>query len=149
MTTLVLGFGNAWRGDDAAGLEVARMLRCSAPDGTRIEEYEGEPSGLIDAWEADDEVVLVDAVSSGASPGTVYRLDPLEKPLPAELFRHSTHHLGLAEAVEMARVLDRLPARLALYGIEGRSFHTGEPLCPQVRRAVERVAAELAERLKD
>ena len=147
MTTLVVGVGNAWRGDDAAGLEVAQLLRRAAPDGTQVVEHEGDPSGLIDAWEGEDEVVLVDAVSSGAPPGTVYRLNPLEKPLPAELFRRSTHQLGVAEAVEMARVLDRLPARLAVYGIEGRSFHAGEPLCPQVRQAVGRVASELAGRL--
>jgi len=144
----VLGVGNAWRGDDDAGLEVARMLRRTAPDGTHVVDYEGKPSGLIDAWEGENEVVLVDAVRSGAPPGTVHRLNPLEKPLPAELFRHSPPPLGVAEAVEMARVLDRLPTRLALYGIEGRSFDAGGPLDPQVRSAVERVAAELAERLK-
>jgi hypothetical protein len=35
------------------------------------------------------------------------------------------HHFGLAEAVELARVLDRLPPRLWIYGIEGRQSEQG------------------------
>lgn len=99
------------------------MLRATAPPGARIREYEGEPSGLIDAWEGEGEVVLVDAVSSGAPPGTVHRLDPLKGPLPAELFRRSTHHLGVTEAVELARALDRLSDRLEPTSSRPRRAH--------------------------
>jgi len=148
MTPLVLGVGNDWRGDDAAGLEVARLLRSTTPPVARIVEYEGEPSGLIDEWQGAGDVVLVDAVSSGAPPGTVHRLDPLGGPLPHDLFRASTHHLGVAEAVELARALERLPSRLALYGIEGRDFDAGAALGPEVRSAVYQVAGEIAEQLR-
>ena len=58
--------------------------------------------------------------------GTIHRLDASERELPAELFRASTHHVGLAEAVELARALGRLPARTVIYGIEGESFEIGE-----------------------
>ena len=111
MTPLVLGLGNEWRGDDGAGLEVARAVRAIAPPGARIVEFEGEPSSLIDAWAGEREVVLVDAVSSGAPPGTVLRPDLLREPAPISAFPRSTHHLGVAEAVELARALDRLPGR--------------------------------------
>jgi hydrogenase maturation protease len=82
----------------------------------------------------------VDAVSSGAEVGTVHRLDASESELPTELFRASTHHVGLAEAVELARALGRLPARTIVYGIEGKSFQVGEELAPEVAAAVEPVA---------
>ena len=144
MTALVLGVGNAWRRDDAAGIEVVRRLR--ADPALRAREYEGDPAGLIEAWDGEPEVVLVDAVGSGARAGTVHRLDPLSEPLAPGLFRRSTHHLGVAEAVELARALDRLPARLELLGIEGADFGVGEGLSPEVERAVEQVASELARR---
>ena len=144
MTALVLGVGNAWRSDDAAGIEVVRRLR--AVPALRARDYEGDPAGLIEAWDGEPVVVLVDAVSSGARAGTVHRLDPLLEPLPAELFPGSTHHLGLPEAVELARALDRLPGRLELLGIEGADFGAGEGLTPAVERAVEQVAAELERR---
>lgn len=149
MTPLVVGVGNDWRGDDAAGLEVARLLRSTAPPGARIVEYQGEPSGLIDTWQGEGEVILVDAVSSGAPPGTVHRLDPLRGPLPPDLFHASTHHLGVADVVELARALERLPSRLALYGIEGRDFDTGAALGAEVRSGVDQVAREIAEELRE
>ena len=86
---------------------------------------------------------LVDAVSSGSAAGTVLRIDAAEQELPTELFRASTHHLGLAEAVELARALGRLPARTVFYGIEGASFDAGEGLSAEVAAAAARVAEEI------
>jgi hydrogenase maturation protease len=141
----VIGVGNPWRRDDAAGLAVARRLRGTLPAGVELLEREGEPAGLIDAWDGADALWLVDAVSSGAAPGTVHRLDASAQELPAGLFRASTHHLGLAEAVELARALGRLPIRTIFYGIEGASFDVGEELTPEVEAAVVRVADAVRE----
>ena len=40
---LVIGLGNGWRGDDAAGLAVAQALA----DDPRVRAFEGEPIGLV------------------------------------------------------------------------------------------------------
>jgi hydrogenase maturation protease len=146
---IVIGVGNPWRRDDAAGLMVARRLRGALPEGVEVLEREGEPTGLVDAWEGADALWLVDAVSSGAAPGTVHRLDASEHELPAELFRASTHHLGLAEAVELARALGRLPVRTIFYGIEGASFDAGEGLTPEVEAAAGEVAASVREEVTE
>jgi len=136
----VIGVGNAWRRDDAAGLEAARRLRGTLGQGAEVLEREGEPAGLIDTWEDADALWLIDAVSSGSPPGTTCRIDVSAEELPAELFRASTHHLGLAEAVELARALGRLPQRVVFYGIEGASFDVGQGLSPEVEAAVAEVA---------
>ena len=109
--------------------------------------YEREPVGLIEDWAGADAVIIVDAVSSGAPPGTIHRLDPLSEPIPAALSQGSTHAFGLADTIELARTLDRLPARLTVYGIEGEQFGAGGALSTPVRAAVEAVRAELVERL--
>lgn len=140
---LVVGVGNAWRSDDGAGSAVARLL---AGD-PRVLAYGGEPVGLIETWGGADEVLLVDAVSSGAPPGTVHRIDALAAALPTTLGRGSTHAFGVQETIELARVLGRLPPRLELYAIEGERFIAGEELSPAVERAVEDVARELRARL--
>jgi hydrogenase maturation protease len=140
----VIGVGNAIGGDDAAGLEAVRRLRPHVPADVELVEREGEPSGLLDAWEGAEEAIVVDAVRSGAPPGTVHRLDARRRPLPSRLLRSaSTHALGVAEAVELGRALDRLPPRLLVYGIEGRAFEAGAGLAPAVERAVERVVEEV------
>lgn len=144
-SALVIGVGNEWRSDDAAGLVVARRLAELAP-GLRVAERAGEPVDLIDAFADQDEVILIDAVESGARPGTIHRVDAGLRKLPSELFRGSTHALGVAEAIELGRALGRLPRTLLLFGIEGRSFAAGASLSPDVERAAERLARELRER---
>ena len=132
---VVVGIGNAARGDDAAGLIAARRL-----DGL---EHEGDPVGLLDAWRDAEVAVVIDAVRSGAPPGTVHRFDASRSPLPAALLRSSTstHAVGLAEAIELGRALARLPPRLIVYGIEGERFDAGAGLTPAVAAAVGAVAA--------
>ena len=90
---------------------------------------------------------LVDAVSSDGEPGNVYRFDTAAEPLAARLRPRGTHALGVADTIELARALGRLPRRLVSYGIEGRCFAHGASLSPPVREAVavvsERLLAEL------
>jgi hydrogenase maturation protease len=140
---LVIGIGNAWRSDDAAGLAVAHALQASPPPGVEVLAREGEPTELIDLWADAEAVWLVDAVSSGAPPGSVHRLDATSESLPAALFRVSSHLVGLAEAIELARALGRLPGHVVVFGIEGARFEAGEGLSPEVADAVERVAGRL------
>ena len=80
---------------------------------------------LLSLWEDYETAIVVDATQSGAEPGTVRRLPVHDEPLPEELRRTSTHLLGVAEAVELARALGKLPARTIVYGIEGGSWDTG------------------------
>jgi hydrogenase maturation protease len=144
----IICVGNPLRGDDAAGFAVARRLAGSLAGDVELLEREGEPTALIDAFDGADAVWLIDAVRSGAPAGTVHRLDASETELPVELFRGSTHHVGLAEAVELARALGRLPRRTIVYGIEGAGFELGEELTPAVADASERVAAAVLEEVE-
>lgn len=155
----VIGLGNRWRGDDAAGLEVAPALRSFVGDArsaaasagihgrARVVEFEGDPAALIDRWRRTDDVVLVDAVVSGSPPGAVHRLDASDDPLPSAFARSSTHVFSVAEAIELARALDRMPRRLRIYGIEGEDFGHGTPLMPAIRQAVDVVVGELRAQL--
>jgi hydrogenase maturation protease len=127
---------------------VARRLRGRLPDTVSVLEHEGEPVSLVDAWSGAEGTVVIDAVSSGAAPGTIHRLDGRRERLPAELFPGSTHTFSLAEAVEIGRALERLPGRLLVIGIEGKSFAAGLGLSPEVERAVGELVAELGELLE-
>ena len=134
---LIVGVGNPDRGDDGAGIHAARRLRPLR----RVAEVT-DCSTLLDLWAEEDDVTVIDATSSGAEPGTIVRLDGLCDVLAPSAPR-STHSLGLAESVELARALGKLPSRLTVYGIEASSFHHGESLSPQVEAAVETLARSL------
>jgi hydrogenase maturation protease len=92
-------------------------------------------------------VILIDAVRSGAPTGTIYRVDARAEPLPLAWFRHSTHAFSVAEAIELARSLNRLPPRLIVFAVEGKRFDSGAGLSPEVERAVDGLVRQGLEEL--
>ena len=146
MEYCIIGCGNAERGDDAAGLLVARRLRALGVDAL---EHSGEGLALIENWEGADTVILIDAVITGAAPGAVTVWDGRQAAVSKNFWRNSTHAFGVAEAVELARVLARMPPRLLIYGIEGRRFVLGSAPSREVAAAAERLAQHLAGRDAD
>ena len=145
-SVLVIGIGNAFRRDDAVGLEVARRLRERTPAHIKVLEHGGEGARLMEVWQKARAVILVDAARSGAEPGTIHRIDGNLHPLTRNMFGDSTHAFSVAEAVELSRVLGRLPARLVVFGVEGSDYAAGTELSPAVHQAVPLVVeAVLAE----
>ena len=140
----LVGVGNRWRSDDGAGLAVAALLSERAPAGVEVVAHEREPLDLIEAFDGAAAVWLIDAVHSGAPPGTLHRFDASERALPAELFSISTHRLGLADVLELARALGRLPPSVIVHGIEGARFEAGNELSPAVAAATRELATTLA-----
>jgi hydrogenase maturation protease len=143
MRTRVIGVGNAYRSDDGAGIQAARRLRERCDDELDVVEASGEGTSLMEAWEGFVRVIVVDAVRAGRAPGTVYRFDAAAETVPSDFLRYSTHAFGVAEAIELARVLGTLPRGLILYGIEGASFGSGEDLSAEVAEAIEWVVADI------
>src|SRR5579884_3550241 len=134
---LVIGIGNRYRSDDGAGPAALELLRIERLPGVRLLECEGEASSLLDAWQGAGAVVLIDAASSHAAPGTIYRFDLLAQPLPFEV----------SQAIELGRVLHQLPTSLILYAIEGKSFAAGTGLSREVALAVHEVVQHLKREL--
>ncbi len=135
---VVIGVGNLFRGDDAAGLLAARRLR--PHPGVRAVEHTRDGLSLMDHWEPIDHVVVVDALRSGHAPGTIIRFEATEGPVPGDIGWLSSHSAGVAEGIETARALGRLPSSLTVFGIEAGCVDPGEDVTPAVARAVEEVA---------
>ncbi|MEW5727137.1 MAG: hydrogenase maturation protease [Pseudomonadota bacterium] len=143
MTMLVIGVGHRFRGDDAAGPLVAERIAARALPGVEAIEHHGEGTDLMERWSGHDRVVVIDATCGGGEPGTIRQWDAMAAPLPAGLFPKHSHLFGLAEAVEMARLLGRLPPVLLVIGIEGTAFAAGDAMTPAVARAL----ADIVERI--
>jgi hydrogenase maturation protease len=145
---VVIGIGNEYRSDDGVGIAIARRLRERFLTKITVLEESGEGAALIDSWKGATWVMLLDAVHSGAPPGTIHCLDGRAAPVPTGFFHYSTHAFSVAEAIELARSLDELPPHLILYGIEGDNFSAGEALSAAVEQAVEVVVEQAAEELR-
>jgi hydrogenase maturation protease len=181
---LIIGMGNEFRSDDAAGLLAARWLadRFSEKESpgvksnlsnqaiypieladrrvgsrpcanqallwrnsVKVLELAGDATRLLEVWRDVGKVIIIDAVSSGAAPGTVHRVQLGELGELGELATLSTHGFGLAQAVRFAAALRELPPQLFVYGIEGRSFDLGTEVSPEVARAVDLVVESILE----
>ncbi len=137
---LVVGLGNEMRGDDAAGLRVVELL---ADRDVGVVRCDGEPIDLLELMRDFERIVVVDAVA-GERPGRIWRLQAAERRLPAIFAdRCSTHLIGLAEVIELARGLELVPERLEVIGIEGNSFGLGARPSAAVEEAIEEVTATL------
>jgi hydrogenase maturation protease len=79
MSILVACIGNIFQGDDAFGCEVARVLaqRNTCRDDVRIVDFGIRGLDLTYALlDAPDLTILVDVVSRGSAPGTLYTIEP-------------------------------------------------------------------------
>ena len=149
MPVRVIGCGNFDRGDDAAGLLVARRLRSLGVEtsGVEVIEQSGESFSLMDCWTGFATVILVDATAACGSPGKVRAWNAHAGRLPEHFSPCSTHAFGVREAVELARAMNRLPQTMLIYGIEGKQFSLGAPVSPEVECAVASVAERLSTRV--
>ena len=80
--------------------------------------------------------MVVDAVRSGAAPGTIH-VWAGEPELRSRPRSAGSHALGLAEAIALGRALDRLPTRMVVVGVEARDTDLGHGLSPAVAAAVD------------
>jgi hydrogenase maturation protease len=138
----IIGCGHPERGDDAVGLLVVQGLHDS---GVEAEAANGEASELMEAWGSEDDVVVIDAVITGAPCGTIQTWDAASLAL-LHTVSTSTHGLGLAEAIQLARALGRLPKRLRVFGIEGRDFSLGAEMSREVEQAARDVIRRITAR---
>jgi hydrogenase maturation protease len=142
MKIIVIGLGQSLRGDDAAGLEAVHRWQERHP-GTatrpevRVELAELPGLGLLDLIEGAQAAVIVDAVQSGAPPGTLHRLGPddLAAFTPDA---GSAHGWGVAETLQLGRSLSPSlgDCRITLIGIEAAQMELGTGLSPQVEAAL-------------
>ena len=146
--TLIIGIGNRYRGDDAFGCIVAGDLAELVPEGVTCTEHDGEPAGLMECWQGIDTVILIDAVSSGAKAGHIFRFDLARQALPEEFNLYSTHAFGVPQAVELARALGKLPPNIRFIGVEGENFDAGEELSPPLSDAKDAVITVILNSLK-
>jgi hydrogenase maturation protease len=130
---MIIGLGNEFTHDDAVGLIAARRLR---EQGLPAEEHEGDLLTLIERWKHEENLILIDAISSGAMPGTLHRLDVSDSFPNRDLFKNSTHALGLADAVEMSRTLGTLPPHVIVFGIEVRDVTAGMGLSSEIEQSL-------------
>jgi hydrogenase maturation protease len=135
---ILIGIGNEFRSDDFVGIMTVREIKEQMRPEAQIIEESGEGSKLMEAWNDAKAVVLIDAISSHATPGTISRIDLNEMTIPKNMRLFTTHAFGVAQAVELARGIGSMPAKIILFGIEGKNFSLGFSVSSEVRSSMKR-----------
>ncbi len=135
--------GNELRGDDAAGVAVARKLSSSdpsaptLPEGCTVYETQTVPeSFLMKIVKGKPEtVILIDALHFGAGTGAVELFET------GELTGHgpSTHGPAPLAFLDVLNMFH--PAHCVVLGIQPEKTEFGAEMCPEVRDAVDRIVA--------
>jgi hydrogenase maturation protease len=103
----------------------------------------GNALDLLADFDDADQILLIDAVITGKPTGTITRWDAHSERIPVRTMPCSTHWVGVAEAIELARILDQLPASCTVLGIEAGHFESNCPPSPEVDAAVETVVQQV------
>jgi hydrogenase maturation protease len=137
---LVVCVGNPDRGDDGLGPLVAKTLAGALPADVGLRCANGDVLDLIPQWSDVDGMICVDAAALLTTPGRIHRFDLATTELPRDMAPPSSHALGLAEAIALARALEQAPRDIVVYAIEGASFAAGAAMTPAVVAAAGEVA---------
>lgn len=140
----IYGIGSP-SGDDQAGwlvVDALTALGVGSGAGVVIAKLDRPGAGLVARLDAAEHAILIDAMQSGAPPGTLHRFDPAEVPLPAADL--SSHGFGVFAALALAQALGKLPPRVEVIGIEIAQAAPGGAVSAPVRSAAGRVARQLA-----
>lgn len=151
---LVAGMGNVLCGDDGFGVAVAEALavRNKAPGVRVIEVGIGGLHLVQELMDGYDALVIVDAVDRGATPGTLFVLDPeipdfaALPPEEAQGIVAATHHTVPSRVMLMAQALGVLPTATQIVGCQpGSTDELAIGLSPPVQRSVPMAVSRIEE----
>ena len=148
MRTLVIGVGNLLRTDDGVGIHVINILSERVPGLDSLDAAMGSIE-IIEAMRGYDRTVIVDAVETGAEPGTIYlvNLTGGEKP-PTITHSHGTDIITILQLGHQLYGVE-MPKEIILLAIEAEDTTTiGDKPTPKVQKAIERalkIVAKYAE----
>ncbi|NTV15257.1 MAG: hydrogenase maturation protease [Desulfobulbaceae bacterium] len=149
MNVLVLGVGNILLHDEGLGVRAIEELERAYTFAPSVELLDGGTCGLelLDNLKGRDLLIIIDAMKNGGPPGSVYRLADQEVPGHFNT-RITPHQLGISDLLATLGLMDSLPGRLVLFGVEPGDLSTGLGLSAAVEGALATVVVAVAEELR-
>lgn len=146
---LIGGIGNVLLGDDGVGPYVSRMLAAEYEfeDGVEVADLGTPALDLVDHISGRDAVILIDSVTTEATPGTVllYRKADIVRQTP--VVRMDPHSPALVDTLFSADLFGIAPADVLLVGVAVDSYDAGCSLSTLVKNSLGRVVDEVLREL--
>ena len=149
MLITLLGLGSLLMQDEGVGVHAVRYLQ-EHYETTGLEIIDGGTGGmdLLPFIENRDRLLVVDAANFGKEPGYIGILRNEE--IPA-LFgvKASLHHLGLADVLAAAQLMDMAPKEICLIGIQPQTIALGLELTELIQKKLPDLVALIIKQLAD
>jgi len=133
----ILGLGNILLKDEGVGVRVVWELEKKNLPGN-IELVDAGTSGLdiLSFIENVDKLIIIDAVKTAKTPGTLYRLDFKSLSELSHSQKLSLHQLGILETLQIAKKIGKLPEKIIIIGIEPKEIDWGLELSPEIEKKI-------------
>ena len=144
----ILGLGSA-HGDDQVGWEVIKLLQDDPPADTLLQAVSNPGAALLQDLQAYSRVILVDACDCCAAAGELFHYTDAELVCQADAKAVSSHHLGLAELLQMAAVLNMTLPPLEVFAVQIQGCEPMASLSEAVSEALPALVQQIRQRLND
>jgi hydrogenase maturation protease len=142
----VIGLGNPLVSDDSVGLRVSQLLKSALADRDDVDVTEDYWGGLrlMERMIGYDRAIVIDAICTGADPGTIVQLTPSSISTQKSA---SAHDVNLPTALAFGRQAGAylpLDENVRLVGIEAQDLiNFNEQCTPAVAAAIPRAVQEV------
>ncbi|NLY80439.1 MAG: hydrogenase maturation protease [Lysinibacillus sp.] len=141
----IIGCGNLIRKDDGAGpILIRKLWDLGVPSNVRL--ADGGTAGMDVIFQIGqaEELIIIDACTTGAEPGTVFEI-PGEEVEAIPLENINMHDFRWDHAIAMGRWLlkNEFPKKVTVYLIEAQDLSYGTGLTPKVEESVNKLAKKI------
>jgi len=122
----IIGIGNTLFSDEGVGIHLLPLLEEALIDDENIEIIEGLTDGmkLLGPVEDAENLIIIDAINAGMDGGKIITLKGDE--IPAYFgIKMSIHQLGFQEVLLAAKMRERYPKEIVMFGMQPTSLQLG------------------------
>lgn len=144
----ILGIGNTLFSDEGVGIHLLPILEERLKDYKNVEIIEGLTDGmrLLGPVEDAENLIIIDAINAGKEGGTIITLDGDE--IPAYFgIKMSIHQLGFQEVLLAAKMRERYPKQIMMFGMQPTSLELGIELTETNRGKLDELAHAVIEQV--
>lgn len=139
-SVVILGIGNVLWADEGFGVRAVEHLHRhrELPDNVKLVEGGTQGIYLLEHVQSASILVILDAIDYGLEPGTLKLIEDEAVPSYLGAKKVSLHQTGFQEVLATAAMLDSMPARLLLVGVQPKEIEDyGGSLHPIVKAQIE------------
>jgi len=143
---VVMGLGNLLTTDDGVGVHVVKMLseKKLLPDHVEIIDAGTASLDVLELFDENDKIIVIDAVRAGHPPGTLYKFNAREVRSKPKVSM-SLHQMSFLESIHMADLIGKAPKEVTVIGVEPGDMSFSTELSPEIKKKVPEIIRHVKE----